>query len=197
MQSGAIVQSDSPYASAMVLVRKKTGALRMCCDFRALNAKTVKDAYHLPRIDESMDALAGARYFSTLDLQSGYIQVPMHPDDAYKTTFTTPLCLYEHRRVAFRLCTAPATFQRLMQTAFREEMFNILLCYLDDVLVFSRTISEHVRHLDIVFTRLSEYGLKLELRRFAQAYFHSHGDATGVFSQCIPGNCRIDASRQP
>ena len=165
MQSGAIVPSDSAYASAIVLVRKKTGALRMCCDFRALNAKTVKDAYPLPRIDESMDALAGPRYFSTLDLQSAYMQVPMHPDDAHKTAFTTPLGLYEHRRMAFGLCNAPATFQRLMQTAFREELFNVLLCYLDDLLVFSPTISEHIRRLDIVFTRLSEYGLKLELRK--------------------------------
>ena len=107
VQSGAIVPSDSAYASAIVLVRKKTGALRMCCDFRALNAKTVKDAYHLPRIDESMDALAGARYFSTLDLQSVYMQVPMHPDDAHKTAFTTPFGLYEHRRIAFGLCNAP------------------------------------------------------------------------------------------
>ena len=164
MQSGA-VPSDSAYASAIVLVRKKTGELRMCCDFRALNAKTVKDAYPLPRIDESMDALAGARYFSTLDLQSAYMQVPMHPDDDHKTAFTTPLGLYEHRRMAFGLCNAPATFQRLMQTAFREELFNTLLCYLDDLLVFSRTISEHIRRLDIVFTRLSEYGLKLELRK--------------------------------
>ena len=161
VQSGAIVPSDSAYASAIVLVRKKTGELRMCCDFRALNAKTVKDAYPLPKIDESMDALAGARYFSTLDLQSAYMQVPIHPDDAHKT----PFGLYEHRRMAFGLCNAPSTFQRLMLTAFREEMFNILLCYLDDLLVFSRTISEHIRRLDTVFTILSEYGLKRELRK--------------------------------
>ena len=120
VQSGAIVPSDSAYASPIVLVRKKTGALRTCCDFRALNAKTVKDSYPLPRIDESMDALAGARYFSTLDLQSAYMQVPMHPDDAHKTAFTTPFGLYEHRRMAFGLCNAPDTFQRLMQTAFRD-----------------------------------------------------------------------------
>ena len=139
VHSGAIVPSNSAFASAVVLVRKRTGALRMCCDFRALNAKTVKDAYPLPRIDELMDALAGARYFSTLDLQTAYMQVPMHPDDAHKTAFTTPFGLFEHRRMAFGLCNAPGTFQRLMQTAFREEMFSILLCFLDDILVFSRT----------------------------------------------------------
>ena len=81
------------------------------------NAKTVKDAYPLPRIDESMDALASARWFSTLDLQSAYTQVPMYPDNQHKTAFSTPFGLYEHRRMAFGLCNAPATFQRLMQTA--------------------------------------------------------------------------------
>ena len=93
----------------------------------------MKDAYPLSRIDESMDALAGARYFSTLDLQPAYMQVPMHPDDAHKTAFTTPLGLYEHRRMAFGLYNDPATFQRLMQMDFREELFTILLCYLDDL----------------------------------------------------------------
>ena len=167
VRTGAIVESKSDFASAVVLVRKRSGALRMCCDFRALNAKTVKDAYPLPRIDESMDALAGARWFSTLYLQSAYTQVPMHPDDQHKTAFTTPFGLYEHRRMAFGLCNAPATFQRLMQTAFREEMFSILLCYLDDVLVFSSTIAEQLQRLDTVFTRLREYGLKLELKKCA------------------------------
>ena len=162
---GAIVPSNSAYASAVVLVRKRTGALRMCCDFRALNNKTVRDAFPLPRIDESMDALAGARYFSTLDLQSAYLQVPMHPDDAHKTAFTTPFGLYEHRRMAFGLCNAPATFQRLMQMAFRDELFSILLCYLDDLLVFSSTVAEQIARLDTVFTRLAEYGLKLEARK--------------------------------
>ena len=167
VRTGAILESKSDFASAVVLVRKRSGALRMCCDFRALNAKTVKDAYPLPRIDESMDALVGARWFSTLDLQSAYTQVPMHPEDQHKIAFTTPFDLYEHRRMAFGLCNAPATFQRLMQTAFREEMFSILLCYLDDVLVFSSTIAEQLQRLDTVFTRLTEYGLKLELKKCA------------------------------
>ena len=165
VRTGAIVESSSDFASAVVLVRTRNGALRMCCDFRALNAKTVKDAYPLPRIDESMDALAGARWFSTLDLQSAYTQVPMHPDDQHKTAFITPFGLYEHTRMAFGLCNAPATFQRLMQTAFREEMFSILLCYLDDLLVFSSSIAEQIQRLDKVFTRLAEYGLKLELKK--------------------------------
>ena len=89
----------------------------------------------------------------------------MHPEDQYKTAFTTPFGLYEHERIAFGLCNAPATFQRLMQTAFREEMFSILLCYLDDV--FSSTIAELLQRLDTVLTRLTEYGLKLELKNCA------------------------------
>ena len=167
VHSGAIVPSNSAYASAVILVRKRTDALRVCCNFRALNAKTAKDAYPLPRIDESVDALARARYFSTIDLQTAYVQVPMHPDDAHKTAFTTPFGLFEHRRMAFDLYNAPGTFQRLMQTAFREEMFSILLCYLDDILVFSRTVAEHISRLDTVFTRLvqAEYGLKLARRK--------------------------------
>ena len=91
----------------------------------------------------------------------------MHPDDQHKTAFSTPFGLYEHRRMAFGLCNAPATFQRLMQTAFSEEMFSILLCYLDDVLVFSATVAEQIQRLDTVFTRLAEYGLKLELKKCA------------------------------
>ena len=127
----------------------------------------MKDAYPLPRSDESMDALAGARWFSTLDLQSAYTQVPMHPDNQHKTAFSTPFGLYEHRRMAFGLCNAPATFQRLMQTAFREEMFSILLCYLDDVLVFSATVAEQIQRLDKVFMCLDEYGLNPELKKCA------------------------------
>ena len=91
----------------------------------------------------------------------------MHPEDQHKTAFTTPFGLYEHRRMASGLCKAPATFQRLMQTTFREGMFSMLFCYLDDILVFSSTIAELLQRRDTVFTRLTEYGLKLELNKCA------------------------------
>ena len=126
LRAGVIVPSygnDSP----IVLVRKKSGALRMCVDYRALNAKTVKDAYALPRIVESMNAMAGAKWFSTLDLQSAYKQVEMATEDQRKTAFTTPFVLYEFTRMPFGLCNSPATVQRLMQTAFHADMFAILL----------------------------------------------------------------------
>ena len=164
-RNGCIVESQSDHASAVVLVRKRSGALRLCCDYRALNAKTIKDAHPLPRIDESMDAMKGARWFSTLDLQSAYNQVRMHPDDQHKTAFTTPFGLYEFARMPFGLCNAPATFQRLMQTAFRNELYTILLCYLDDIIIFAEHISEHIRRLDVVSTKLAEYGLKLDLKK--------------------------------
>ena len=162
IQKGAVVESTSDYASPIVVVRKRSGDIRLCNDFRLLNAKTVKDAHALPRINESMDALHGSKWFSCLDLQSAYAQVPMHPDEQHKTAFSTPFGLYEHTRMAYGLCNGPSTFQRLVQTMFRKELFNTILRYLDDVLVFSTTIQEHIERLDVVFTKLTEYGLKLE-----------------------------------
>ena len=165
LRTGVIVPSYSDHASPIVLVRKKSGALRMCVDYRALNAKTVKDAYALPRIVESMDAMVGAKCFSTLDLQSAYNQVEMATEDQRKTAFTTPFGLYEFTRMPFGLCNSPATFQRLMQTVFHADMFAILLVYLDDIVVYSSTLEEHIARLDIVFSRLKLYGLKLEVRK--------------------------------
>ena len=127
LRNGTIVESNSDYASAIVLVRKKSGALRLCVDYRALNAKTIKDAHPLLRIEQSMDALKGARWFSTLDLQSAYNQVRMHPDDQHKTAFSSPLGLHEYTRMPFGLSNTPGTYQRLMQSVFREELFNSLL----------------------------------------------------------------------
>ena len=159
--------SCSPYSSPIVLVRKKSGDLRMCIDYRGLNARTVKDAYPLPRIDESFEALSGAAVFSTIDLQSAYYQVEIADDDKAKTAFTTPLGLYEFNRMPFGLCNAPATYQRLMQDMFRDDLFRVLLVYLDDVLVYSKTVEEHLERLEIVLAKLQQHGLKLELRKCA------------------------------
>ena len=155
--------SSSEYASPIVLVRKKSGGLRMCVDFRHLNAKTQKDAYPLPRIDESIDALAGSRFFSTMDLQSAFHQVEVENEDKPKTAFTTPLGLLEFNRMPFSLCNAPATYQRLMQHVFNAETFKILLVYLDDIVVFSKTEEEMLQRLEIAFKKLEEVGLKLEI----------------------------------
>ena len=110
LERGVIRSSQSDYASPIVLVRKKSVALRLCVDYHRLNAKARKDAYPLPRIDESVDALGRAQYFSAIDLASAYNQVEVHPDDHHKTVFTTPMGLYEYNRMPFRLCNAPGTF---------------------------------------------------------------------------------------
>ena len=134
----------------------------MCVDYRRLNDQTRKDAFPLPRVEESMDVLCGSKYFSSMDMTCGYYQVAMAEKDKMKTAFTTPMGLYEYNRMPFGLCNAPATFQRLMQHCFRDEVFDILLVFLDDVLVYSDSILEHVNRLDRVFAKLQLHGLKLK-----------------------------------
>ena len=145
-----------------MLVRKKCGALRICSDFRLLNLKTIKDAYPLPRIEETLDSLHGAVWFSCMDLSSGYHQVAMAEEDKEKTAICTPFGLFEHNRMAFGLCNAPATFQRLMQNCFQKDLLqNCLLVYLDDLICYSKTFEDHLVRLEKVFNRIRECGLKL------------------------------------
>ena len=160
---GAIRKSNSPWASAVVLVRKKDGSLRFCIDLRKLNARTIRDAYGLPRIDETLDSLKGALLFSSLDLKAGYWQVEMDEDSKALTAFTVgPLGFYECERMPFGLTNAPATFQRLMESCLGDLHLNWCIIYLDDVIVYSRTPQEHLERLRAVFQRLWEAGLKLK-----------------------------------
>ena len=165
LDKGVIRPSQSNYASSIVLVRKKNGALRMCVDYRQLNTKVKRDAYPLARIDESLDILGGAKYFSTIDLASAYNQVEVAPADRPKIAFTTPFGLFEYDRMPFGLGGAPATFQRVMQTIFRDELLEILIVYLDDVIVFSQDIRTHLKRLEMVFRKLQEHGLKIEAKK--------------------------------
>jgi transposase InsO family protein len=162
LDSSIIRESHSPYASPIVLVRKKNGSLRLCVDYRKLNSRTQKDSFPLPRIDESLDALNGAQWFTTLDLASGFNQVAVEEEDKPKTAFTTPFGLFEYNRMPFGLCGAPATFQRLMQSCLHDQIYQLLLVYLDDVIVFSKTFDEHLERLDKVLTRLAQQGLKIK-----------------------------------
>lgn len=166
LEQGVVKPSCSPYSSPIVVVKKKDGSIRLCVDYRQLNAKTRKDAYPLPRIEESLDALTGARLFSTLDLASGYNQVPVAEKDQAKTAFCTLFALFEFQRMPFGLCNAPGTFQRLMERIFGDQRFHSLLLYLDDVVVFSSTFQQHLERLELVLGRLTQQGLKLKLEKF-------------------------------
>ena len=159
---GVIRPSKSPYSSNVVLVRKPCGGLRFCIDLRRINENTVRDSFYLPRVDETLDSLAGSRIFSSLDLKSGYWQVELDEDSKQFTAFTAgPLGFYECNRMPFGLCNAPATFQRLMQEVLGDLFLRGVVVYLDDIIIHSKTVQEHFRLLREVFSRLRKAGLKL------------------------------------
>ena len=160
---GAIRPSDSPWCSAVVLVKKKNGELRFCIDLRKLNARTVKDAYSLPRIDETLERLKGSCVFSSLDLKSGYWQVEIEEDSKQYTAFTLgPLGFFECNRMPFGATNAPATFQRLMESCLGDLNLNWCIIYLDDVVVYAPTVEEHLKRLEGVLQKLKAAGLKLK-----------------------------------
>ena len=163
LDGGAICLSQSPWCNAVVLVRKKDRGLRFCIDFRRLNSRTKKDAYPLPRMQETMESMVGTWFFSSMDLKSGFWQVKMAKDSQQYTAFMVgSMGVYEFLRMPYGLCNTPATFQRLMQNCLRELNLTYSLIYLDDVIVFSRTEEEHLHHLRVVFDQFLEHGLKLK-----------------------------------
>ncbi|KZS06388.1 Uncharacterized protein APZ42_030171 [Daphnia magna] len=169
LERGIIEPSFSPWSSPVVLVRKKTGEVRFCVDYRRLNEVTKKDVYPLPRIDDILDRLGGAKYFSQLDLASGYWQVRMDPAHKERTAFVTADGLYEFNRMPFVLCNAPATFQRLMDRVLADLKWDQCLVYLDDVVVFGSNFAEHQERLRSVLAaiRRSNLSLKTTKCRFA------------------------------
>ena len=151
LRRGVIEPSMSPWASAIVLVKKKDGSTRFCVDYRRLKNFTIKDAYPLPRIDESLDQLSGAQWFSTLDMNSGYWQIELDPTDKHKTAFVTRQGLYEFNVMPFGLCNAPATFERLLQTVLSGLQWHVCLIYLDDILVYGSTFDTMIKNLVTLF----------------------------------------------
>jgi len=156
MQDNGIVEPriGSEWVSNIVLVKKKDGALRYCIDYRGLNAVMTEANYPLPRIDACHDSLGGTLYFSSLDMRSGYWQVPVKEEDIDKTCFVTHKGLFGFKVLSFSLCNAPSTFQRLVDMAFAGLTWEICLAYLDDLIIFSSTFEQHVEWLQMVFDRL-------------------------------------------
>ncbi|KAJ8033855.1 hypothetical protein HOLleu_24223 [Holothuria leucospilota] len=165
LKRGVIEPSQGPWASPVVLVRKKDGSTRFCVDYRRLNDVTIKDSYPIPRIDDSLDTLCGSSWFSTLDLASGYWQVEMDEPDKEKTAFVTQSGLYQFCVLPFGLSSAPATFERLMEKVLSGLQWQTCLVYLDDVIIFAKTFEEHVARFDQVLTRLKSSGLKLSPKK--------------------------------
>ena len=161
LTGGQIEASDSPWSSPVVLVTKKDGGTRFCVDYRQLNDATIKDAYPLPRIDDTLDMLAGKQWFSTLDLASGYWQVSLSKAARAKTAFATHSGLFQFRVMPFGLCNAPATFERLMDRVLQGLRWNRCLVYLDDIISFGGTFSAALSNLTLIFERLRLYGLQL------------------------------------
>lgn len=165
LSRGFIQPSKSPYGAPVLFVKKKEGDLRMCVDYRALNKQTIKNTYPLPRIDELLDRLKDAKVFSKIDLRSGYHQIRIHESDVPKTAFRTRYGLYEFLVLPFGLTNAPATFMTLMNDVFREELDSCVIIYLDDILVFSKTVEQHKSHLDQVLRKLRENKLYAKLSK--------------------------------
>ena len=180
LERGLIEPSSSPYGAPVLFVKKKDGSLRMCIDYRALNAQTVRDRYPLPNIQDLIDRLYGCTVFSSLDLQSGYHQIRIAEEDVPRTAFITPMGQYQFKVLCFGLTNAPATFQRVMNQIFGKYLVTsgtgrtgstwrtgFVLVFIDDICVCSRTPEEHLEHLRLVFELLRKHKLYAKLKKCA------------------------------
>ena len=163
--TGVIGPSLSDWSSPPIIQKKPDGSWRFIVDLRNLNQKTIKDCYPLPRISETLDALRRAKYNTTIDLQSGYFQIPIHRDHRKYTAFTYDGGFDEFKFMAQGLCNAPATFQRIMDKVLAGFKYNFCFCFLDDINIFSETFEEHLLHCIQVFKRLRQYQLSVSFKK--------------------------------
>ena len=152
LKKGFIHPSSSSWGCPAIFMKKKDGTLRICVDYRPLNAVTIKNKYPLPRIDTLFDQLAGAKVFSKIDLHFGYHQIKIRPQDIPKIAFSTRYGLYEYLAMSFGLTNAPAIFMYLMNSVFMPELHKFVVVFIDDILIYSKNKEEHAQHLQIVLT---------------------------------------------
>ena len=165
--SRVIKDSNSEFAHPVCLVRKRDGSIRWCIDFRKLNDITVRDCFPIPKIEQCIDTLCGSQFFGVLDLAQGYYQIEIAEEDKHKTAFITRYGLFQHERMPFGLCNAPATFQRAMQLVLRGLLFKTCLCYIDDIIICAKTFEEGIHNIRQVLERMRYYNLKLKPKKCA------------------------------
>ena len=170
LDQGIIRPSHSPYGAPILFVKKKEGTLRMCVDYKALNKITIKNRYPLPRIEELLDRLQGAKYFSKIDLRSGYHQIQVADTDISKTAFRTRYGPFEFLVMPFGLTNAPATFMAIMNSIFHHVLDQFVVVFLDDILVYSHNLDDHVRHLQetLQILRDNQYYAKMSKWHFCK-----------------------------
>ena len=190
LAAGVIEPSNSEWAAPVLFAPKKDGRLRFCIDYRKLNTMTIKDSYPLPRMDECIDTLGDARIFTTLDAFNGYWQIDVPQEDRGKTAFVCHSGQFQYTRMPFGLTNAPATFQRGLDVILSRFKWKTCLVYIDDIIIFSKTVEEHIQHVDEILTALGNAGVTLKIKKCT--FFSDSVEYLGHVIK--PGKLEIDGA---